>query len=359
MSQSLITLLAGALILNGEALHVDSTQALRGVGEMSFPLDSTWLAREIEGGFPGKPGNPSGLVTSVEAPCSADAFLGFNEAYTSAGFGSKVNNGMNQLAVAAYGNFSVAVSGKGHFFETWNSFFTTSLPVCIDDRIVYDARIEGMQRKFFSKLAQTDEEYVSAAKRAIYATYYTYTEDTKNHIDETLKSYGLPNHHHHHKYFGVHIRRGDKVSESSLTDPEVYANVVTRKEMSSAIDIARSAAKHIIAANYRTIKYEQIRTVWLATLDGDAESVFREVLGADYEIKSLNQTAGDWHSSAHSQYYPGSASVYDILTDVEALRRSHTFIGTGSSNIGRLVYFLRQPGSNSISLDESFLSRAG
>lgn len=201
---------------------------------------------------------------------------------------------------------------------------------------------------------------MSAAKRAIYAKYYTYTEDTNNHIDETLKSYGLPDHHHQdHKYFGVHIRRGDKEHEVSLTDPEVYANVVTTKEMSSAIDSARSAAKHIIAANHRNIKDEQIRTVWLATLDGDAESVFREVLGAEYEIKSLNQTAGDWHDSAHSQYYPGSAFVYDILIDVEALRRSHTFIGTGSSNIGRLVYFLRQPGSNSISLDEGFLGRAG
>jgi len=354
MSHTLITLLAGALILNGEALHVDSTQALRGVGEMSFPLDSTWLAREIEGGFPGKPGNPSGLVTSAEAPCSADAFLGFNENFTLAGLGSKVNNFMNQLAVAAYGNFSVELSGKGHFFETWNSFFTKSLPICIDDRIGYDARIELRQRSFFEQLAQTDEEYVSAAKRAIYATYYTYTEDTKNHIDETLKSYGLPD-----KYFGVHIRRGDKVAEVSLTDPEVYANVVTKREMSSAIDIARSAAEHIVAANHRTMKDEQIRTVWLATLDGDAERVFREVVGAEYEIKSLNQTAGDWHYSAHSQYYPGSAFVYDMLTDVEALRRSHTFIGTASSNLGRLVYFLRQPGSKSISLDESFLATAG
>jgi len=123
--------------------------------------------------------------------------------------------------------------------------------------------------------------------------------------------------------------------------------------------IAKNAAEHIVTMNSMTIKDDQVRTVWLATLDGAAESAFREILGAGYEIKTLNQTAGQWNHNANSYYHPGAAAVYDLLTDIEALRRSHTFIGTASSNIGRVVYFLRQPGSISISLDEGFLAKAG
>jgi len=50
-----------------------------------------------------------------------------------------------------------------------------------------------------------------------------------------------------------------------------------------------------------------------------------------------------------------------LLTDLEGLRRSSVFIGTASSNMGRLVYFLRGPHLPTISLDDDgdFLKRGG
>lgn len=174
------------------------------------------------------------------------------------------------------------------------------------------------------------------------------------HIQSTLNSYELPE-----LFFGVQIRHGDKRAEADPIETDEYAHVVqgmTSRVVSSAVASAKSAAEHILA-----MKSHNIRTVWLATIDRDAEDTLRDALGADYEIKSLahSKTIQSWNGNAGTLYYPGSDHVYDILTDVEALRRSHTFIGTPSSNIARLVYFLRKPGSKAISLDEDFLERAG
>merc|ERR1719327_185998 len=133
---------------------------------------------------------------------------------------------MNQLAIAAYGNFSVALAGEGtigaeeaHFFRIWNSFFNASLPIC--NNRSYIMREERRERVFFESLAKVDREYVIAFKRAIYTGYYTYTEDTKTYIARSLESYGLPD-----KYFGVHIRHGDKFGEAPAVDTEAYINSV-------------------------------------------------------------------------------------------------------------------------------------
>jgi len=41
-----------------------------------------------------------------------------------------------------------------------------------------------------------------------------------------------------------------------------------------------------------------------------------------------------------------------LLADIEAMRRATVFVGTASSNIGRLVYYLRPRGSATISVDD-------
>eukprot|EP00421_Protoceratium_reticulatum_P021432 CAMPEP_0168380636 /NCGR_PEP_ID=MMETSP0228-20121227/12464_1 /TAXON_ID=133427 /ORGANISM="Protoceratium reticulatum, Strain CCCM 535 (=CCMP 1889)" /LENGTH=330 /DNA_ID=CAMNT_0008393711 /DNA_START=168 /DNA_END=1160 /DNA_ORIENTATION=+ len=328
-----------------------STQFLHGAGELSHPEDSTWLAHEMQMGFPGRSGSVT--VTNAELPCSPEILLRFNGCGAESGFGSQVNNFMNELFLAAYRNNSVALSVSVPFFSTWNSFFVNSLPLCDDKRAPnhrHMCAVETGERRFVEALARTDGHYVTNAKRAIYTAHYRYTNNTKMRIDDTLKKLSLPD-----AYFGVQIRHGDKVRrEARSIDAEHYADVVRSKWASRlAVAHARSAADRIIA-----MKGLDIRTVWLATLDRSAEDALRESLGAEYEIRTLNQTY-DWANNLSSQYWPGSDFVYDILTDVEALRRSHIFIGTASSNLARLVYFLRQPGNNSISLDESFLDRAG
>jgi len=330
----------------------------------SPPLVPGWLDEEKQAGFPWKRGR---LLKSVRAAskssklgaCKPDMFVGFNLEHTRCGFGSKVNNFMNQLTVAAYGNFSVSVAAFGElrdFLQTWNSFFENPLPFCESKKTVSDEQkfISRAERVFFHELAKTDAQYVENAKRAIYQAHYQYKAGTITHIQDTLKHYGLPEH-----YIGVEIRHGDKSLEAKPIETEEYAHVIQEgkvmQNVSVAVAMAKSAAEHIIA-----MKSTNIRTVWLATIDPDAETALRDALGAEYVIKSLVHYGHgkDWNGNADILYYPGSQHVYDLLTDVEALRRSHTFIATASSNIGRWVYFLREPGSKAISLDEHFLERA-
>jgi hypothetical protein len=301
-------------------------------------------------------------------------WVGFNIEHKGSGFGSKVNNYMNQLFVAAYGNFSVALVGTPdyqQFLKTWNSFFESTYPVCTSipwnwgnkpkkgsqgHNFEYQRLLSITERELIVELTKADSNYVEQGKRAIYKAHYKYKDEVKNHIDSALKSYGLPD-----KYIGVQIRHGDK-QESAWENSEVvqtkdYGTAVKDariKSGSSAIASAQSAAQQILAMR----SHNNIRTVWLATIDKDAEAILRKTLGSEYEIKALNASTQEWSGNAAQQYYPGSEFVYDVLTDVEALRRSQVFVGTASSNIGRWVHFLREPGSKSISLDEGFLERA-
>jgi len=323
----------------------------------SAPLVPLWLDLEKQHGFPQKPARPLESARASKNACKPDMFVGFNIEHTRCGFGSKVNNFMNQLAVAAYGNFSVSVAASGDFrgfFQTWNMFFENPLPYCESKKTASDEQklISRTEREFFHDLAKSDAQYAEVLKRAIYKAHYQYKADTTTHIQDTLKRYGLPEH-----YFGVEIRHGDKSAEAKPVETKDYAHIIQEgkvmQNVSVAVAMAKNAAEHIIA-----MKSTNIRTVWLATIDPDAEAALRDALGVGYDIKSLVQTTKDWNGNADILYYPGSPHVYDLLTDVEALRRSHTFIATASSNIGRWVYFLREPGRKAISLDEQFLERA-
>ncbi|CAK0856399.1 unnamed protein product [Prorocentrum cordatum] len=352
MSQTVIILFVCGLFFYSRALHVDSSQNPR------HSYNYAWLENEKKG-FPGKPGRLPDSPPSAENVCNPDMFVGFNVEHSRCGFGSKVNNYMNQLAVAAYGNFSVALVGTAHyekFLTTWNSFFENPIPVCTSPKkwnIDYQNLLSRTERELVVALSKADEKYVEEGKRAIYKAHYKYKPEAIQHIDSVLKSYGLPE-----KYIGVQIRHGDKnIFEADAIKTEDYAAVVNDLKImsvSSAVTRARSAAQHILAMKNNS----DIRTVWLATIDKDAETTLRDALGPEYEIKALKQATTDWNGNADMLYYPGSQYVYDVLTDVEALRRSHTFIGTASSNIARWVHFLREPGSKSISLDEHFLERA-
>lgn len=310
----------------------------------------------MQSGFPGKPKTPPTSARAAEKHCSPEIFVGFNLEHVRAGFGSKVNNIMNQLAVAAYANVSVSMAADVgrllDFVTTWISFFESPLPFCVKKKTSSDRNkmLSRQERVFFQNLSKADPRYAEDFKRAIYKTYYQYKPETTTHIQNTLNRYDLPD-----RFFGVQIRHGDKAEEADPIQTEDYAHIVReeRDSVSSAVAMARSAAQQIIA-----MESQNIRTVWLASIDRYAEAALRDALGDKYVVKSLNQTESDWGGSAREFYYPGSEIVYDVLTDVEALRRSHTFIGTASSNLARLVYFLREPHTKSVSLDESFSARA-
>jgi len=306
-----------------------------------------WLQREIYANFSSRPSDPLSLrVREAEVPCSADILLGFNPA----GFGSKVTRMMHVLAMAAYGNFSVAMyAGKEKGFQkVFDSFFKNSIPVC--NKVIKDKHtpIQGLGAQFWGKLVDQDSEYATNAQRTVYAQHLIYTDAARDRVEKTLDDMGLDK---SAKFLGVHIRHGDKVSETPNIPTDTYGHKVAEADLEKVQFHAYSKYAQVIRKQSSGTK-----TVWLATVDVRAAEELGKSLGDDYEIKCLNCNAVKWHGSKHSEdfYYPNSTHVFDLLTDVEALRRSDHFIGTGSSNIGRLVYFMRPAGSKSTSLDTSF-----
>jgi len=311
-----------------------------------------WLQREMHANFSSRPSDPLSLrVREAEVPCSADILLGFNPA----GFGSKVTNMMHVLAMAAYGNFSVAMyAGKEKGFQkVFDSFFKNSIPVC--DKVIKDwahpskfTPIQDLGAQFWDKLVDQDSEYATNAQRTMYAQHFIYTDTARDQVEKTLDDMGLDK---SAKFLGLHIRHGDKVSEAPNVPTETYGHKVAEAGF-------EKVQLHAYSKYAQAIRKQSwgTKTVWLATVDVQAAEELGKTLGDDYEIKCLNCNAVKWRGSKHLKdfYYPNSTHVFDLLTDVEALRRSNHFIGTGSSNIGRLVYWLRPAGSKSTSLDTNF-----
>jgi len=302
----------------------------------SYPKEVLkFVKNEIANDFPGmqkKAAKDMAMSLTKQDGCGATMIVGFNEKKPTSGFGSKVNNFMNQLALAAYGGFSVSMWSPGHFEGIWNQFFENSLPVCKHEEAAEYPGLEHGGRMFWQELSKNHPDYVVQAKRDIYKAHYKYNQQTAAHIEEALKKKNLPK-----EFYGVHIRTGDKARETSdhaTKGVEGYANEILKK------------------------KDEGIRTVWLATVDPDVEQQLQKALGSEYDIKVLSSGDGQWERTPGDTYEAGSEKMFNLLTDVEALRRSSHFIGTASSNMGRLVYFLREEKSTAVSLDEDFLARA-
>jgi hypothetical protein len=171
----MMILIVCGLFFHGSALHVD-----RGFS----PDFSEWLDTEMQSGFPGKPKTPSTSARAAEKHCSPEIFVGFNLEHVRAGFGSKVNNIMNQLAVAAYANVSVSMAADVgrllDFVTTWISFFESPLPFCVKKKTSSDRNkmLSRQERVFFQNLSKSDPQYALDFKRAIYKTYYQYKPET-------------------------------------------------------------------------------------------------------------------------------------------------------------------------------------
>merc|ERR1719414_949089 len=96
------------------------------------------------------------------------------------------------------------------------------------------------------------------------------------------------------------------------------------------------------------LRLRKIRLVYLASDDPLASQQIQSALGDHAHVieqPRVNETGYT------SRGYADEGDLMTVLIDVEALRRATVFIGTASSNIGRLVYFLRDKGSPSVSLD--------
>lgn len=375
----MMKIVALLLVVQTSALRL-KTSALRQEPEWGHQTQEEmealwkWARKEITAGFPHqRPASPS--LNFASEPCDAEVVVGFNVRHLNSGWGAHVNAFFDTLGMAAYGNKTVAMASAGTAFEgLWEKYFDTGLPVCAAKMTEKqkDAMesIEGMGKKFWIKMFTQEggREHVAHWKRQLYQTYYKYTKETEDIIENTLKKFNLDG----KKYYGVHIRGGDKAREADLVPPEEFGEEIvsnaggkfsdyenlkpptfgfekTNSSVSMSVQNALQAADIILAK-----QDSGIRTVYLSTIEKEAADAFRKKLGESYDIKVLSDHDEQWHGDPTGHDIAGE-NLYHILADIEALRRATNYVGAGSSNFGRLIFFLRPEGSKSTSLDQDFL----
>mmetsp|Transcript_1057 Transcript_1057/g.3282 ORF Transcript_1057/g.3282 Transcript_1057/m.3282 type:complete len:421 (-) Transcript_1057:100-1362(-) len=134
------------------------------------------------------------------------------------------------------------------------------------------------------------------------------------------------------QYVGLHIRRGDKALEVPLIPLEDYAH---------AVKISGSNAT----------------TIFLATDDGSILWELKQLLPG-YKIFTFADPSSTGHlqRTANEAALRGTVlSTMSLVAEIDILRQAEYFIGTYSSNIGRLLAVLRdRPTETSISMDVSW-----
>jgi len=320
-------------------------------GELSV---EEFTSSEISSGFPSRTLVQLAQVDvkfPTENTCAADVELKI--LWT--GFGSKITNLMNQIGLAIYGRFSVTLGHKSFFMDQWKSLFKQTLPICNTTFIQqkktptlphYQAT---MGTHFFRSLAKVDQKFVVNFKRAIYSKFYQLNDETNARITQHLQNVGLFS---ETKYIGVHLRRGDKYKEAKPVPYDIYGSEI-KENAKQLVRASANLYSHYIEVSKRVKlaieEQSDLKTIYLATDDAQAKKAMLSILGEGYKI--LGAQAKTWNGNTNS--YASDDYMLNVLADVEALRRSHVFIGTASSNFGRLVYFLRHPKKKSISLDRS------
>ncbi|CDF38740.1 Alpha-(1,6)-fucosyltransferase fragment, family GT23 [Chondrus crispus] len=133
------------------------------------------------------------------------------------------------------------------------------------------------------------------------------------------------------EYVGVHVRRGDKSKE--VADVPLWR----------------------YAAAVRAVSGEEM-AVFVAADDGASVRGLRQLL-AGRKVVAIRGAEGrgghDQLATNRGYMKENYGRVVELLAEVEALRGAKVFVGTFSSNLGRLVHVLREGDErNSVSLDD-------
>lgn len=132
------------------------------------------------------------------------------------------------------------------------------------------------------------------------------------------------------RYIGAHVRRGDKIREVRPVSLKRYA--------------------HAIRCIHPTLP------VFVASDEGTSIIRLRAMLAPRpvFALPRAEGRRGHYQREANRRYLKRNRGVVsELLAEIEALRGATWFVGTFSSNLGRLVHVLRNaPPNTSVSLDD-------
>jgi len=291
-------------------------------------------------------------------PCKADIVATAHA--RPVGFGSRINRIVAELFVAWYTgrSFALCNSSKNGFLRDVLSPHLDSVanfPVCTSELPYCGLHPKGalvQGDELGQKLRDAHPEYLLELKRFLYPRVYALSKSTRHQVDQRLASAGLVA---GEKYVAVHVRRGDKL----LEEAEKIESGNFSEAASPYLRVNGSARRGRASAALRDTLLRELRTtgasvVYVSSDDSRAKDEISEALGGRARV--VEQPRGP-ERGYETRTYKDGEDLMLLLADLEALRGAKAFIGTASSNIGRLVYYLRPPNSASISLDEDWLLR--
>lgn len=264
------------------------------------------------------------IVAARADPCNAQVLL--RHFHFGAGFGAKINNMVTAVinALTQEPPLSLAlVVDEGNEFHQgmWLRHFTNGLdiPTCTKPTGSVksgDIHLETVERQIYleaCKYGPIGKHPIESfrMRHALFSKFFKLNTNTSNAIKTTLANLNLGG-----NYIGVHIRHGDKIADAVPIASAKYAEPV------------RTHAK----------KYN-ISTVFVASDDPTAAADLQKALPA-MTVKSVPRLQAKEY--AYDALGRDDEANLAFLTDIVGLWKSKIFIGTGTSNIGRMIYFLRE-----------------
>lgn len=403
-------------------------------------------------------GSAFNRIVTVANPCRAQ-ILSKGLMHT-AGFGSRVNSYLDELLLALYGGYSVALcehAGNKLFVRnTWLQYFDVHrIQICNDteactstDPTEPSMGPSLMGRKLqhcLSNRTAGHRDYLLALRYFITRQAFRLNPQTHMRIAEILADSGIDN---GTDYVGIHIRHGDKWHEADLVPTRTYGEAVANisevgvfggehpvsKPQNNVVDAVTgtmsssdvvaspggptkdyadwaiaavpattpaealsppgdaaslrgfvvhdkpvvslqqpqqehrldqtASGSEDIATVARNFKASQLMSAATRAIrDAVAQSGARKVYVASDDPRAFKALQGIFMSELEmvqqppvsrrlleDRTYGDDAATISLLTDIVALRRASVFIGTASSNIGELVYYLRR-GKSCVSMD--------
>lgn len=258
------------------------------------------------------------------------------------GLGNRIHTFAAQLLLAVHEGHSFLIcndtsTGNDDVTRIWATHFENSagFSFCDGDRPPREDKVILDWGIVNGDLPTGDREYLEDFKRFLYPFVWTVNSKTWNHVHTELRRAGLD----------MHLRRGDKFTEASPVETGVYADAIRPWLEPSHFNERGRQGASLIDDVGRELEARQIEQVFLCSDDEIAAEKLQTALGNRVHIVTPPP------SDTKTRSYDSEESILGVITAVEGLRHAHVFVGTASSNIGRLVFFLRPKGSKAISLD--------
>ncbi|CAN0115382.1 unnamed protein product [Ascophyllum nodosum] len=152
-------------------------------------------------------------------------------------------------------------------------------------------------------------------------------------------------------YVGIHVRRSDKINAGGQ-----------KHEVQEYLEKARSYIQNSTEA---TVKVDDIRGIWVSSDDSqvifDAKESFAQYFPNVERERVVCASSREFGTTNGSSSNPTPTRDYDmhvvLFAELRMLAEANVFVGTYSSNLGRMVALLREsrdmPRSSSLSLDRN------